>query len=215
MWTLIGPSSLQQPIGRQAGWIGPHALTRDTLQRIKKQEAFLLQAGYRQDRQHVMTASLHCDLAAIFENGKGLAHTCEVVRGDSGSPFLLYMDGTFFATGIHSFNLIDGDGTLAGVLSLAIFRPGGIPQAAHSLAGAGIEWSTSRPPDGASPASSQPLVTIDTLLHRLGYIEATGGVSTIDRQAAIVAFEKRRGLKTAGEPSLALLGQLIAADATP
>ena len=104
---------------------------------------------------------------------------------------------------------------LAVVLSLAIFLPGGIHQADRSFAGAGIEWSTSQAPDGASPASPQPIVTIDTLLYRLGYLKETGGVAKIDRQAAIVAFEKRQGLKTTGKPNLALLGQLIAADAAP
>ena len=211
-WAIL---TLEQPIGRQAGWIGPYALTLDALQRIKKREAFLLQAGYRQDRQHVMTASLGCELAGYFEKGNGLAHTCDIMSGDSGSPLLLYMDGAFFATGIHSLSLKNGDGMLAVVLSLAIFLPGGIHQADRSFAGAGIEWSTSQAPDGASPASSQPIVTIDTLLYRLGYLKETGGVATIDRQAAIVAFEKRQGLKTTGKPNLALLGQLIAADAAP
>ncbi len=209
-WAIL---TLEQPIGRQAGWIGPYALTLDTLQRIKNREAFLLQAGYRQDRQHVMTASLRCELAGHFDKGNGLAHTCKIMSGDSGSPFLLYLDGAFFATGIHSLNLKNGDAMLTGVLSLAIFLPGGVQQADRSLARAGIEWFSSQAPDGPSPASSQPLVTIDTLLHRLGYLRRTGSVATIDRQAAILAFEKRQGLSTTGEPSLTLLGQLIAADA--
>jgi len=42
-WAIL---KLEQPIGRQAGWIGPYALTLDTLQRIRKREGFLLQAGY-------------------------------------------------------------------------------------------------------------------------------------------------------------------------
>lgn len=208
-WAIL---TLAEPIGRQAGWIGVQSLTGETLRSVKQGEALLLQAGYRRDLQHVMTASLDCEMAGSFENGKGLTHKCDVMRGDSGSPFLLYKDGKFVATGIHSVDFTTGDGALAGVLSMAVFGQDSGTDASGRLRQNGIAWGGGRAPQKSGPAAAVPLDSIDSLLRRIGLLpKGQGAVSPEARRSAILAFQKRRQLKAGGTPTVALLGQLMAA----
>lgn len=137
-WAIL---TLEHPIGLQAGWIGLYEFTSNVLRQIKEQEAILLQAGYRQGQQHVMTASLGCEVIGYFDGGGGLKHNCDVAGGDSGSPLLLYINGTFFAAGIHSLKL---DGHLAGVMSLTALHSD--PQAKRNIARNSIKWSNSYAP---------------------------------------------------------------------
>ncbi len=136
-WAIL---TLEQPIGLQAGWIGMYEFTLNTLTQIKKKEAILLQAGYRQGQQHVMTASLGCELD-LFNDVNGFAHNCGVTKGDSGSPLLFYMNGTFFAVGIHSLDL--GEHRAGGMSLTALHSD---PQAKRNIARNSIKWSNSYAP---------------------------------------------------------------------
>ncbi len=208
-WAIL---SLTEPIGRQAGWIGVQSLTDENLRSVRRGDALLLQAGYRRDFQHVMTASLDCELAGSFENGLGLSHRCDVMRGDSGSPFLLYRDGQFLATGIHSVDFTTGDGAFAGVLSMAVFGADSRTDARARLSQSGITWGTGRAPQELGPAAAVPLDSIDSLLRRFGLLpKGNGAVSTAARRTAILAFQNKNQLQAAGTPTVALLGQLMAA----
>ena len=81
----------------------------------------------------------------------------------------------------------------------------------QALAGAGLEESTGRPPDG-SRARTAPEATIAQLLWQLGYLEKSpSDSSTADLAAAIRAFEAAQGLPVTGHPTPALLGPLFTA----
>ena len=76
----------------------------------------------------------------------------------------------------------------------------------------GQPLSSAHAPGAGSPADRLPRDTIHGLLQHLGY---TNGVKSHagsrDLRAAIIAFQKQRGLPVTGQPSVKLLGQLIPA----
>src|SRR3546814_12539633 len=99
------------------------------LSRIAAGDALLLQAGYRRDRAHVMTAGWGCAVAGIAQVGRLLLHDCDVVQGDSGSPLLLLADGRFYAIGLHTIDLVLKETThLGGVLPPSVFHPADGPR---------------------------------------------------------------------------------------
>lgn len=173
-WAVL---TLAEPLGRQAGWLGMKALDSLMMSRIEAGDALLLHAGYRRDRQHVMSAGWGCALRGILEGGRLLLHDCDVVQGDSGSPLLLFADGRFYAIGLHTIDLVLKETThLGGVLSLAIFHPANGPRgtdphgssggddAAAALAGTSVRWTAGQPPPAGSPAGRTAATTLDGLL---------------------------------------------------
>lgn len=209
-WAVL---TLARPIGRQAGWLGLRRLDQGLLARLGRGEARLLQAGYRQGWTHIMSLGLGCAVAGFFEDGRGIAHRCDVAKGDSGSPLLVLVDGTLCAVGLHVLDAPRPGAEVAGALSLGLFHPqGGARQAVQAARRAGATWGAGRAPDRGSPAAALPVRTIEQLLGELGYLDgpsAAGGAAR--RSAAIAAFQARTGLPVTGEPSLALLERLIAA----
>jgi|GEM_PF-877045 len=53
----------------------------------------LIQAGYRQERSHVLSISRDCRLKAALLDGLLLATNCPIAHGDSGGPMLEMVDG--------------------------------------------------------------------------------------------------------------------------
>src|SRR3546814_11032159 len=95
-WAVL---TLAKPLGRQAGWLGMKALDSLMLSRIAAGDALLLQAGYRRDLAHVMTAGWGCAIAGVAQAGRILLPDCNGVQGDSGPPLLLFADGRLYAIG--------------------------------------------------------------------------------------------------------------------
>ena len=212
-WAVL---TLAEPLGRQAGWLGMKALDSLMLSRIAARDALLLQAGYRRDLAHVMTAGWGCAIAGIAQAGRMLLHDCDVVQGDSGSPLLLFADGRFYAIGLHTIDLVLKETThLGGVLSLGIFHPTtGRRDAAQALASTSARWAAGRPPAPGSAAAQVPVATIDSLLAKLGYLSlASGGASVSARSTALGRFHSENGHLAGGagggEPSVATMGQLL------
>lgn len=212
-WALL---TLTDPIGRQAGWLGIKTLDSLMVSRIKSGDALLLQAGYRRDLAHVMTAGWGCGLVGVIQGGRLLLHDCDVVQGDSGSPLLLFADGRFYAVGLHTIDVLLKETTkLGGVLSLRIFHPaGGHRDAATALAATSARWTAGRPPVPGSAAAQVPVATIDSLLAKLGYLRLGAGAATPDaRSTALGRFRAENGHAPGGEASVATLGQLLHATA--
>jgi V8-like Glu-specific endopeptidase len=209
-WAVL---TLEKPIGRQAGWLGLRRLDRALLARLKRGEARVLQAGYRRGWTHIMSANLDCTITGFFEKRAGILHSCDIAKGDSGSPLLVLADGEFGVAGLHVLNARSDDGHVAGALSIGLFHPnGGTGQAVRAVRRAGAVWSGGRAPASGSAASAIPLRTIDHLLGRLGHLgRANGPRKAEDRSAAIATFQSQAGLRVTGEASLALLGRLILA----
>ncbi|MGD1877504.1 MAG: trypsin-like serine peptidase [Kiloniellaceae bacterium] len=208
-WAIL---TLAEPLGGQAGWLGIKALDSLMLSRIAAGDALLLQAGYRRDLSHVMTAGWDCAIAGVAQAGRILMHDCDVVQGDSGSPLMLYADGDFYAVGLHTIDLVLKEKThLGGVLSLSVFHPnGGRRDAVRALAATTSHWAPGHPPGPDSKAARLPLTTIDNLLAKLGYLHTASGVASVDaRSTALSRFQSENGLASSGQPSLAVMGRLL------
>jgi len=212
-WAVL---TLVKPLGRQAGWLGVKAIDSLMLSRISAGDALLLQAGYRRDRAHVMTAGWSCQIAMIAQRGRILVHDCNVIQGDSGSPLLLYADGKFYAVGLHSIDLeTPEDKRLAGVLSLGIFHPSsGTADAVNALSNTTVRWVSGQLPSADSAAARVPVTTIDNLLAKLGYLRLSSRTTSIRaRSRALTRFQSENGLASSGTPSIEIMGHLLHATA--
>jgi len=208
-WAIL---TLEKPLGRQAGWLGVRAIDSLMLSRIKTGDALLLQAGYRRDFGHIMTAGWGCQIYRPAHAGQILLHDCDVVQGDSGSPLLLFVDGGFHVAGLHSIDIVLKDERhFAGVLSLSVFHPTeGKPEARDALARTSVRWTPGELPPEGSEAARVPVATIDNLLTKLGYLRVSdGSVSTGERAAALQRFRTEHGLGRGTTPSLEIMGQLL------
>jgi len=61
----------------------------------------LVQAGYSQDRAHILTVHDGCILLGRGSGGRLLFHDCDATHGDSGSPILLRRGDRYTVIGIH------------------------------------------------------------------------------------------------------------------
>lgn len=90
-WALV---VLAEPIGRQVGWFGIRRLDAEVLKQLVKpadgsEPPAIGQAGFSQDKKHILTANSRCPSIAWNNNGPVLFHKCDTVSGDSGSPIFL------------------------------------------------------------------------------------------------------------------------------
>ena len=210
-WAIL---TLAKPIGRQAGWLGAKKLDSLMMSRIEAGQALLLQAGYRRDRAHIMSADWGCRVEGIRRGGRMVVHDCNVIKGDSGSPLLVFADGSFYAIGLHVIDLKSKNGaSYGGVLSLSLFHPdGGKGDAAAAFAQTDARWRQGSPPQARSEAAMVPLETIDNLLVSLGYLQGQNVRANEEARAlALSRFQSDRGLPKNGRASVAILGSLLLA----
>ncbi len=207
-WALL---ELQEPLGKDAGWLALRRLDQALLQDLAEGDATLLHAGYRGDAPHRLKAGFGCEIAGYFKNGIGIAHHCSIMQGDSGSPLLVYADGGIYATGVHVIGASNGKREIAGALSVSIFHPDvGSPRAARILRPAGNIWRESKPPRAKNKADRAPVTTIDLLLRELGYLRGRAKhLSPSRRRSAIQSFLNDTNMTGPAKPSISLLGELV------
>ena len=160
-WAII---TLQEPIGRSAGWLGMTTLEEGTLGRIANGDAVMIQAGYGAFKPHALTLNKGCEAASLLFDGTVFAHRCKIMDGDSGSPWILYMDGRFYAIGLHVRAFETQNRRYAGALSLGIFSDGGKQEAREALRALGVAWESGRPPSPDSPTRKMAKRDLDSLL---------------------------------------------------
>ena len=91
-------------------WYEGEASIRDTIdKRIP-----ILQAGYSQDKAHILTVHDGCRFVGLQLERLAL-HDCDAVKGDSGSPILTRGNGGYRLIAIHVATLARPDGTRLGV----------------------------------------------------------------------------------------------------
>ncbi len=192
-WALV---KLEKPLGTQVGWLGLKNLDKKLVQRLKKGQGALLQAGYRRDAQHAITLGLDCGPKGFFSAENRIGHRCQLKPGRADLPFLVYMDGRFNLVANHVISSITRQPPRKGSLSSARFR-------------AKLKRGESRAPKTNAVASSVPRSTISDLLVTLGHANRDQSAETEARKAAIQSFESAEGMPVTGEASLALLGKII------
>jgi V8-like Glu-specific endopeptidase len=208
-WAIL---TLAKPIGRQAGWLGLYPVDRAAVQRIRRGEGVVVQAGYRRDWAHAISIDAGCTVNGVFDGGRALLHDCSVQDGASGSPLLLFIDGGVRVIGIHVAHGSNRQVQVSGAVSAPTFQPGvGPAYAVNAIRRAGSVWGDGHGPDAGSAAAALPVETIDMLLARLGYLRSENA-GAIARGGAIRTFQQRRHLAVTGKPSVALLAELLTAD---
>lgn len=97
-WGIV---KLDRPLGDQIGYLDIHVLTAEDLIRIEGRGLLVNQAGYSWDTGNNLSANEGCRVTEAFEDNSFL-HECDTAKGDSGSPFLLMVDGRWQIIGVDS-----------------------------------------------------------------------------------------------------------------
>jgi protease YdgD len=160
-WAVL---TLHEPIGRVAGWLGMMVLDETYPERAAANRAAMVQAGYSAMRPHAITISSGCEPMMLFPNENLLVHGCEIMDGDSGSPWLVYRNGQFFAAGLHVLKLGTGDRRYAGVLSFSVFSDSGRAEAREAFGDLNLSWSNGKKPGETGPARDMARRDLDSLL---------------------------------------------------
>ncbi len=93
---------LDQPIGREVGFLGVHPVADDDVSRLAERRWRRLdQAGYSADRPDQLTGHRGC-FADRFLPNNTLAHRCDMMSGDSGSPLILRGDQGYRIVAVNS-----------------------------------------------------------------------------------------------------------------
>jgi protease YdgD len=72
-----------------------------TLDAYRGEGTRFLQAGYSQDRPHILTLHDDCEIVGFTEGGRLAVHECDATKGDSGSPLMVFKDGRFTLVAMH------------------------------------------------------------------------------------------------------------------
>lgn len=85
-------------------------------------ENTLVQAGYSQDKPHMLTVHHGCRRLQTDRKRRLIKHNCDAVRGDSGSPILIRRDGKFVVLALHVATTKPSLGETKGIAVLAPFE---------------------------------------------------------------------------------------------
>jgi hypothetical protein len=188
-WALV---LLERDVGDTTGTLGIAYVDAARLNALKRAGAVFVQAGYSRDQRHVLTAHLACPFGEFQKDAPLIAHKCEAVPGDSGSPIFMVDDGRVQIVAIHVATTQTTAQPIGVAVPVATFAEG-----IREL-GSGDAFP---PPAG----TLVPETSVRLLLARLGY-EPEPSLT-----AAIEQFQRARGLKPTGEVSHALFAQLVQA----
>lgn len=97
-WALV---VLATPLGDEVGYLDVHKLTETELSQIGRSGLLVNQAGYSWDTGDNLSGNVGCRVVEAFEDNS-ILHECDTAQGDSGSPFLLNVDGEWKIIGVDS-----------------------------------------------------------------------------------------------------------------
>lgn len=117
-WAVI---TLARPTGLQP--IPWRAMTVDALANGPS-GGRLTQAGYSQDRAHILSIHQDCQPTGMLASNQVLLHDCDATSGDSGSPLLALTEDGIVLVGVHVGSSVDADRNDPGVAVTAVaFAP--------------------------------------------------------------------------------------------
>ena len=116
-WALV---VLDRPLGDEVGYLDVHELTTDDLSQIGRAGLIVNQAGYSWDTGDNLSGNVGCRVIEAYEDNS-ILHECDTAQGDSGSPFLLNVDGAWKIIAVDStFFNPDDDKTPFAQANLAV-----------------------------------------------------------------------------------------------
>lgn len=117
-WALV---TLEEPLGDRVGTIPVAAFSAAEPGPWLAKDAKLAQAGYSQDKPHILTLHDACTLRGFGRDGL-LYHDCDATHGDSGSPILGHRDGRIFIVAIHVATARTAEGAVGVAVPGAVFE---------------------------------------------------------------------------------------------
>lgn len=186
-WALV---VLKKDLGKAAGYFGMVRPDRSMFRRKGGPKTVVVQAGYSRDLRYVLSAHLNCRLVGIMDDVDMIAHVCDAISGDSGSPIFVFRNGEFRIVGLH----VATSKGLENAIGVAV----PISRVMDEL-GFGVSTKGKEP----SAPSRPPRRTVQLLLDRLGI------GSGDDVEARVRAYQDARKLPLTGRITADLVGRLI------
>ena len=111
-WALM---ELDRNLGDEVGMLDIHVLTAADLSQIGRSGLLVNQAGYSWDTGDNLSGNIGCRITDAMELS-AITHQCDTAFGDSGSPFLLEVDGEWRVIAVDSefFDPVDSKAPFAG-----------------------------------------------------------------------------------------------------
>ncbi|MBI4183735.1 MAG: trypsin-like serine protease [Proteobacteria bacterium] len=97
-WAIL---TLEKALSVAAGTLPLAALDPARLAEYRAAGGVFVQAGYSQDKAHVLHAHVGCRVLGFQTDGVLATHDCDATKGDSGSPILLRLGERYFVVAIH------------------------------------------------------------------------------------------------------------------
>ncbi len=105
--------TLTSSIGRKIGFLPLEKFDRAQWLADQKRSITYSQAGYSQDRAHILTRNAKCAITGFSEDGNLFMHNCDATHGDSGSPILVRRGSAYSIVGIHVASSRTGGNSIA------------------------------------------------------------------------------------------------------
>jgi protease YdgD len=106
--------TLEKYIGKSVGIIKISTKTIVNKRAYKEASNDITQAGYSQDKAHILTIDRDCSIINLALEKNILFHNCDAVAGDSGSPILKIIEGQHQLIAVHVGN-VEYRGSRAGL----------------------------------------------------------------------------------------------------
>ena len=97
-WALV---VLDRDLGNDVGYLNVHQLNGTDLSEIGRSGLIVNQAGYSWDTGDNLSGNVGCRIVEAFGDNS-ILHECDTAQGDSGSPFLLNVDGEWKIVAVDS-----------------------------------------------------------------------------------------------------------------
>lgn len=97
-WAVV---TLAEEVGGSLGHLSVEPLDAAGLKKLKDAKARFVLAGYGQDKAQILTAHSGCGLDGFVKGQALIAHSCDAVPGDSGSPIFHGEGKDFRIVAIH------------------------------------------------------------------------------------------------------------------
>jgi len=148
-WAFV---ELAVDVSADVGTFGITDMTAGTFKGLKTKKTRYTQAGYSQDKAHILSINKDCRLGSYRPELNVMVHRCDAVKGDSGSPIFYLKNGLPMLGAIHVATTKEGES--AGVAisghaianhlkKLGLWQKVRTAQAPHSAKSAGEQKSDS------------------------------------------------------------------------
>ncbi len=113
---------LDHDVTETLGRFDVEPLDEARLDDLKAEGAIFIQAGYSQDRKHVLTVHDGCEIIGFSAKRPLIYHRCDAVAGDSGSPIFFRTGDRYRIVAIHVATSQTTQGSVGLAVPGAAFR---------------------------------------------------------------------------------------------